>query len=247
MLIKFLLVYFISLPAWSYRLTQDFINGFYWATLPIKFVIQDENLERRSRLIKLSEAAIKEWEKETGFTLWNLEEDGSTNVIRWSTKFAAETKMDPETVLAVAIRYTDGPYISRSEIIINGNHTAFNTTSSYINNMNLGTTLVHEFGHTMGLDHSENELAVMAPNLQYPYVGLHFDDVDGMNEVFEQTEQRQITKYVSPLAYTPEKKSVQPFSCGTTVPIQGNAHAYISGILGILISLFKKIISYFKN
>ncbi len=245
MMIKCLLFYFISSSAWGYQLTHDFVNGFYWASLPIKFVIVEKNPEKKSFLTKLSENAIGEWEKETGFSLWDLASDGSTNIIRWSTNFASETRMDPESVLAVAIRYTDGPYIAKSEIIINETHPAFNTPYSSVNNMNLGTTLVHELGHTMGLDHSENELAVMAPNLQYPYNGLHPDDLSGMTEAYEQTEYRQITRYISPLAYTPEKKSVQPFSCGTTVPHQGTSQGISSLVGGVMIAFMRRILRFF--
>jgi len=247
MLIRCFLFYFISFSAWGYQLTQDFVNGFYWASLPVKFIISENDPVRKSFLKKLSETAIKEWEKETGFSIWDLSLEGSTNIIRWSTNFSSETRMDPESVLAVAIRYTNGPYIAKSEIIINGSHPAFNTPYSSVNNMNLSTTLVHELGHTMGLDHSENELAVMAPNLQYPYNGLHSDDLAGMIDVYEQTEYRQITRYVSPLAYKPEKKSTQPFSCGTTTAQHGGTQGVLSLVSGVVVAFIRRIFMYWKK
>jgi len=246
MFIKWLLIFTISFSAWGYQLTQDFINGFYWATLPIKFVVMEKDPDRRYLLNKLSESAIKEWEKETGFSLWDLAPDSSSNLIRWSTNFGSETRMDPQTVLAVAIRYTDGPYIAKSEIIINGSHMAFNSPSTSLNNMNLGTTLVHELGHTMGLDHSENQLAVMAPTLQYPYNGLHPDDIDGMTDAHEQTEHRQTTRYVSPLAYTPEKKTAHPFSCASTTPVQASGNGFFSALIGAVFAFVRKIFRFIK-
>lgn len=246
-MIKWLLIFMITLPAWGYNLTQDFINGFYWASLPVKFVIVEKNVSRKALLNQLAQSAIRQWETNTGHSLWSLAEGGSTNIIRWSTNFAAETRMDPTSVLAVAIRYTNGPYFAKSEIIINGTHSAFNSPYAAINNTNIGTTLVHELGHTMGLDHSENMMAVMAPTLQYPYNGLHPDDISGMRDAFEQTEHRQITRYVSPLAYSKETQSGQALSCGTTGPVQAGGSGTFSLLLGMLIPFIRKIWGWFKS
>ncbi len=249
MWIKYVLIFSISSPAWGYRLTQDFINGFYWANLPVRFIIQESDANRKAMLLQLSESAIRQWEKDTGFSLWDISSEGTSNIIRWSTNFAAETRMDPETVLAVAIRFTEGPYFAKSEIVINGNHSAFNSPIENMNKINIGTTLVHELGHTLGLDHSENMLAIMAPTLQYPYNGLHTDDIDGMGDALAQTEQRQISRYVSPLAYTRVTETSQPLSCGTTGPVSGqtSGQGLISLALGLLISFVRKTFSWFKS
>lgn len=248
-MLKWLLVFSMTLPAWGYNLTQDFINGFYWASLPVEIVISENDPHRKQLLTELSEAAINEWHHETGVSLWKLTSGGTKNIIRWSTNFARETDMDPQSVLAVAIRYTNGPYFAKSEIIINGGHDSFNTPFATINKMNLGTTLVHELGHTMGLDHSENMMAVMAPTLQYPYNGLHPDDVHGMSDAHAQTEHRQMTRYVSPLAYSEETESSQPLSCGTVGAQSASAggHGFISLGLGMLIGFVRKIFNWFKS
>jgi hypothetical protein len=245
--IRWILLFLISFPAWSYNLTRDFINGFYWASLPVKFVIVDNDQGRKALLNQLATSAIRQWENETGLSLWDLSTSSSSNIIRWSSNFAAETKMDPSTVLAVAIRYTNGPYFAKSEIIINGGHSAFNSPYSAINNINIGTTLVHELGHTLGLDHSENKLAIMAPTLQYPYNGLHEDDLSGMEDVYLQTEQRQLTRYVSPLAYSREKSSGQALSCGTTGSATSSTNGFFSLAAGILIPFIRKFLSWFKS
>lgn len=247
MLIKWILVFAVSVPAWGYNFTQDFTNGFYWASLPVKFVVIDKDSSRQELLTQLAESAIRQWENKTGHKLWELSSEGSSNIIRWSSNFAQETRMDPDSVLAVAIRYTNGPYFARSEIIINGSHSAFNSPYSSINNTNLGTTIVHELGHTMGLDHSENMMAVMAPTLQFPYNGLHQDDVQGMRDAFQETEHRQLTRYISPLAYTKETQSGQALSCGTTTPLQAPGNNMASLGLGMLIPFVRKIWGWFKS
>lgn len=245
MLIKTLLLLIISFPAFGYKLTEDFTNGFYWASLPIKFVILEKDQERKLLLDELASSAIEEWEKESGFSLWDLKTEGTNNIIRWSTNFANETGMDPTSVLAVAIRYTDGPYFAKSEIIINGNHSAFNTPFKNVNEMNIATTLVHELGHTMGLDHSENVLAVMAPTLQYPYNGLHSDDLDGMKEVFNETDHRQAVRFISPLAFAEKKEEVRPVSCGTTTTT--GSMGLLSMALGVLTVFVRELIKWFKS
>ena len=248
-MLKWLLVFSITLPAWGYNLTQDFVNGFYWANLPVSIVISEKDPGRKQLLTELADAAISEWQMETGLSLWNLTTGGTKNIIRWSTNFARETDMDPQSVLAVAIRYTNGPYFAKSEIIINGNHDSFNTPFATINKMNIGTTLVHELGHTMGLDHSENMMAVMAPTLQYPYNGLHSDDVYGMGDAHAQTEERQRIRYVSPLAYSEHSEESQPLSCGT-IGVQSAAtggHGFVSLGLGMLIGFVRKILQWFKS
>lgn len=248
-MIKWLILCTLSLPAWGYRLTSDFSNGFYWATLPVSFTIVESDPTRASLMQSLVSSAMSEWEGRTGRSIWDLTGSGTNNIIRWSNNFSQETGMDPNSILAVAIRYTNGPYFAKSEIVINGTHPSFNTGFTSINRMNLGTTLVHELGHTMGLDHSENMMAVMAPTLQYPYNGLHNDDIDGMTDAYEQTENRQITKYISPLAYSKEQTSGSPLSCGTTGPataVASQNHMASLGI-GLLIGLLRKLVKWFKS
>ena len=248
MWIKILLCLSLSLSAHAYNLTEDFTNGFYWASLPVKIAVVDSNASRKSKLEKLTKAAVSEWQNRTGLNLWSFA-SGTQNIIRWSTNFAAETKMDATSVLAVAIRYTNGPYFAKAEIIINGTHPSlYNSFYAQINEEEVQTTLTHELGHTMGLDHSNNMLAVMAPTLQSPYNGLQSDDVDGMNDAHAQTENRQLTGYISPLAYT-NKSSGSALSCGTVGAAANgaNPNAFISLGIGMLIGFVRKIMNWFKS
>lgn len=248
MWIKFLLGLSLSLPAFAYNLTQDFTNGFYWASLPVRIAVVDSDAVRKSKLERLAQAAVAEWHNRTGLSLWSFN-SGTNNIIRWSTNFASETRMDAASVLAVAIRYTDGPYFAKAEIIINGTHPAlYEKFYDQMKESEVKTTITHELGHTMGLDHSNNMLAVMAPTLQSPYNGLHNDDVMGMNDAHAQTENRQLTGYISPLAYT-QSSSGNALSCGTVgaAATGTNPSAFFSLGLGMLIGFVRKIMKWFKS
>lgn len=246
MWLKWILLFSLTSQAWAYKFTSDFVNGFYWATLPINITVVDTDSNRKSMLESLSQAAISDWEDSTGLSLWDFTGSGTRNIIRWSTNFAAETRMDPMSVLAVAIRYTDGPYFARTEIVINGSH-AYNQNQSL-----LRTTLTHELGHTMGLDHSDVGEAVMAPTLQPWYTGLHVDDVQGVQAAYAEMDHRQVTRYVSPLAYETEQTESQPLSCGTVGPVTAaSGGVSFNGLLslagGILISFIRKFLTWFKS
>lgn len=242
MWMKLLLSFLLTSPAWGYRLTADFNSGFYWRTLPISIAVVESDATMKSKLEYLSRMAIQDWESSTGLNLWDQTNSGTVNIIRWSRNFAEETKMDPASVLAVAIRYTNGPYFAKTEIIINGNH-IYNQQNNY-----LLTTLTHELGHTMGLDHSENMDAIMAPSLQINSSGVRRDDVNGMDEAIAQTIHRQETGFVSPLAYEKEESS-SPLSCGT-VAVSTTASP-VSGLVslgaGILIGLVRRLRSWLKR
>jgi hypothetical protein len=242
---KWIIIFCFSTQAWAYQLTSDFMNGFYWVSLPINIMVVESNADRKRLLENIAQTAISEWESRSGLSLWSFLQSGSTNIIRWSTNFAAETRMDPSSVLAVAIRYTDGPYFAKTEIVINGNH-VLNQNQTY-----LRTTVTHELGHTMGIDHSNVEEAVMAPTLQAFYSGLHQDDVEGMQAAYYETEHRQLIRYVSPLAFNKETQTTQPLNCGTVSAVSASGMGSNSGLLslfsGLLITFVRKIFNWFKS
>lgn len=236
----------MSQAAWSYRLTQEFENGFYWSSLPISFTVMDTNASRVSQITTLAQQAVAEWEEAIIESLWTVSSkvgspSSKHNIIRWSTNFAAETGMSESTTLAVAVRYSQGPYIARAEIIINGNH-SINQQPTL-----LRTVLVHELGHVLGLDHSEVDGAVMEAQLQVPYDGLHNDDIVGMDYTVSETKSRQLSGFVSPLAGASEGSSEEstPLSCGTVDLNAGGGNGGGGGTnliaslgLGLLLALF---------
>lgn len=251
MWLKWIILFSLTSSAWAYRFTNDFNNvenggsGLYWQNLPISITVLETDASRKSMLEDLSRAAIQTWEDSTQLAIWDYTGSGTKNIIRWSKNFAKETKMDPESVLAVAIRYTKGPYFAKTEIIINGSH-PYNAQESL-----LRTTLTHELGHTMGLDHSEVDAAVMAPTLQPYFHALHEDDISGMQAAYAEMESRQLRRYVSPLSYENEESEAQPLSCGTVGPATAQAGNGMNGILslagGLLISFVRKVLGWFKK
>lgn len=244
MWLKWILIFCITSPVLAFRFTSDFQNGFYWATLPISIQVIEGDPSRKAMLEDLAKSAVMKWEDSSGLSLWDFVGSGTRNIIRWSNNFAAETRMDPATVLAVAIRYTNGPYFAKTEIVINGGHT-YNQDQAYLH-----TTLTHELGHTMGLDHSDVSEAVMAPTLQPWFTDLHNDDVQGILSAHAEIENRQITRYVSPLAYS-SGESTTPLSCATVGPVTTASALSFNGLLslvsGLLISFVRKILLWFKS
>ena len=236
-------LFLFSQSALAYKFTKDFQNGFYWQQLPISLtVVETSDATLKERLEILSGNAIEEWHNMTGLTLWNFQQDARTsNIIRWSRNFKAETNMDDTAVLAVAIRYTEGPYFAKTEIVINGSH-PLNSNLTY-----LFTTIKHELGHTMGLDHSDVKSSIMWPELQGYGVGIDTDDVQGMTAAHDTMMERQLTRYVSPLAYE-ETTSAQGLSCGTvsTTP-SGAFQGMISLLAGILISFVRRVKSQLRK
>lgn len=235
----------LTTSAWGFSLTSDFINGFYWSELPITMTVVESDSTIKANLESITKRAINEWQNKTNLSIWKFQSSASSvvssNIIRWSKNFAAETGMDANSVLAVAIRYTNGPYFAKTEIVINGNHTITRDLN------HLYTTLVHELGHTMGLDHSDVYDAVMAPTLQNPYRGLQNDDANGMESAIATIENRQVTGYVSPLAYENDKSaSAASVGCGTVQMGSGGSNI-VSLSLGLLLGLFKKVLSWFKS
>lgn len=206
--------------AHTFEYTSDFKNGFYWGSLPIgmnKFVTDSNDGPELSQIVGNSENA---WEGASGRDLWSfnsgviVSSSYSGNYIRWSDNFGGETGYDPTQTLAITIRYTSGPHMVRTEIILNGN------MPNLKNNVNglLDKTILHEMGHTLGLDHSFQPaiMGAFASNIST----LQWDDVQGANAVVNETLYRQSIGYVSPLA---NSSTTEEYStCGSVAFISGD-------------------------
>lgn len=226
-----------SAQAWN--ATQDFNQGFYWASLPVSMKVIDTDSNRLNLIKRLTDESVQIWQNVVVGQLWTMSAQqvasAGGNIIRWSNNFSAETGLDASSILAVTIRYTGGPYIARSEIIVNGNN-IINQSEA-----NLKTVLLHELGHTLGLDHSEYGNAVMAANLVLGYSGLHSDDRQGISAIVGETQRRQAIGYVSPLSQSEDTQSSSPLNCGT-VDMSGGAgggggNTIVSLGIGLLLAL----------
>ena len=220
----------------AFTLTQDFNNGFYWQSFPIQMQKFVTNPSDGAMLEDLTNQAVQDWEDASGKNLWNFtavqtSSAYSGNYIRWSDNFGSETGYDPTKTLAITIRYNQGTYFQQTVIILNGSLAYLRQNWGNA----LKTTILHEIGHTLGLDHTTAN-AIMAPNLS-SLTTLQPDDIQGVNAVVDETIRRQSTGYVSPYAATTsEKKGLLP-ACGT-VEDMGSGGGPSNGAGNFIGSLF---------
>ena len=246
-----LILGFVSTHAYDF--TEDFENGIYWRTFPVSFEKYVDSASEGSVLDSLVASAEGEWEDAVGSDLWTIP-DGhhvsssyTGNVIRWSNNFAAETGYSPISTLAVTVRHRVGTYFSKVEIILNGEIARLRANSNNI----LYQTILHELGHTIGIDHSEYTSAVMYASLQ----GVNYlsdDDQDAVVAVVDEAIYRQSTGFVSTLAAGDDSSNGNMLACGSVALIsnddgKGPGSGAATVILGfMLVILLQKFASGFR-
>lgn len=228
---------FFSTNSYGYAFTQDFGKGYYWHAFPVSIKKFATNATDGALLESLANEAFAEWESAVGKNLWDVSpvEQSSNyngNYIRWSDNFAAETGYDPSKTLAVTIRYNQGTFFEHTVILLNGG-------LSYLRQNwgnTLKITLLHEIGHTLGLDHS-SEQAIMAAMLGSIYT-LQPDDIKGMNALVDETIRRQTSGYVSPYSSNNSQDNNKLTSaCGSVEEVNSGPKNFIgAGIMGLLIA-----------
>lgn len=226
----------------AYNFTQDYLRGYYWAKFPIQMTPYASNETDAQNLRAFVGSAVSSWESVVGKKIWSISNvERSTNYqgnfIRWSDNFGEETGYDPSSTLAITIRYNKGTYFERVVIILNGSNPYLRQNfSSY-----LQKTLLHEFGHTIGIDHSDDMSAIMYRSLSNIY-SLNYDDIQAANEAIDSMVNKQATGYVSPYSTSEEKVA----ACGSVVDISGkgpgggNGSFIISLLLGVVMALSAK-------
>lgn len=221
-----------SREATAYQFTSDFNRGFYWGTFPFglsSFVVAPSDGPLLASLVDQAEDA---WENSVGSNIWNhsgfsVSTGFSGNNVRWSNNFSADTGYDPGGTLAVTVRYATGTHIIKTEIILNGENNQLRANLGGI----LYRTILHEMGHTIGLDHSTED-AVMAAYLTGHNM-LQFDDVQGGNAVISEALFRQATGFVSQFSTQPEEEVSG--SCGSVALIGDNNDGGGNGFAGSLV------------
>ncbi len=202
----FLMCLTILMPLHGYEFSPDIMQGMYWQSFPIKMQVVVPT-DDGGLLLNLVRECEREWERDLGVDIWDIREATANdqNTIFWEDNFGVATGYNPAQTLALTVRHQQGGFFTKVQIILNGSLSILKQNWSNL----LKKTLLHEMGHTIGLDHSTE------PAIMQAYIGtygqLEDDDIQGGNAVIDKQRHYQAIGYISPLA----AEDQQMISCGT--------------------------------
>jgi len=201
----------------TFELTEDLKRGDFWQNIPLTFFYKktskDPTLDELTKTAIIE--SIEEWNKQLNLgPVWYFNNSktaniSNSNIIRWSEDFERETGYTATNTMAITIRYSTPPLLIKAEIILNKEYTSLYHLS------NLKLVLMHELGHTIGLDHSNDPVSIMYRSLSLnnnSYQVVTFDDIQGI----EQALSHHIEFQLKPLNLN-EKSTNKIMNCGSTI------------------------------
>jgi len=194
--------FFFQQKTFGFSFGEDVESGVIWSSLPIHIKVMDQSLDTDEAFLlnNLVDRAMESWKNESQINWWsqysefdiseglNNGKQQFSGKIYWAENFLEETGFDPMITLAITIRRGVGNVFRDTEIILNGEFSGMKNNQNEI----LYRVILHELGHSIGLNHSNLPEAIMAPYLTTSE-HLHEDDIEGAKALYEKFQNRIAT------------------------------------------------------
>lgn len=195
---KIILILLLTSNLYAYRLNSVAENGARWPSLPIRMELNTTNSGlSEDEVVSAIERAMSTWntslskdvlavsDVNTSFSPSEVMDFNDRNLIGFSKNFRTDSHgFDPDVVVAVGGQYGNGTRMRDGFVLFNSEGVIWMTESErgegigYVDH--LETIALHEFGHVIGLGHSEKTEAVMAGSrTTLIKTILTQDDIDG--------------------------------------------------------------------